>query len=208
MSFQEQNLCPYGCSDMMFNSANLFRHVRSCAVDYQGALKILRARNYHNIDEYDRCWTNGSNKIDTRGIGHRGRTERAIYEFFHDVRLESGQRFRRSCDQIDCVNPTHRSTTLIFTSNYHIIHKYVRTTRGSASSYACVSCRSQAQEWAYNYQDPDDFLTTVDLMASRRPEFYEPMCKPCHRKYDSAWRKNAISVYRSSLRRGMIALTA
>lgn len=208
MGFQELSLCPHDCSSMMFSQANLFRHVRSCAVDYEGALNILKSRNYRDVDDYSKCWTTESGQYDTRNIGNRGRTERAIYEFFHNVKLKSGQRFRRSCHQGSCVNPTHRSTTLIFTSNYHMIHKYVQKTRGSASSYICISCKDQAQEWAYNYQDPDDFVTTVDLIASRNPKFYEPMCRSCHRKYDSTWRKNAISVYRSSFKRDMIALTA
>ena len=69
---------------------------------------------------------------------------------------------------------------------YITAHCRIRSHRGLAKSYKC-SCGEQAQEWAYDYSDPNP-LTGVSrgyqVIFSPDVERYNPMCGPCHRDFD------------------------
>lgn len=58
--------------------------------------------------------------------------------------------------------------------NYFRMHARLREARGSATTYRCVDCGRQAEQWAWVHdEDPCDF------------DNYVPMCRPCHKRYDA-----------------------
>lgn len=71
---------------------------------------------------------------------------------------------------------------------YGGMHHRVRKLWGSPSEYRC-QCGEWAAEWAYDHTDPREvagerkrgFPALYSLDVNR----YMPMCKPCHRKFDS-----------------------
>ena len=70
---------------------------------------------------------------------------------------------------------------------YRAIHFRVRATKGPAANYACVACEGKASDWAYSNLCPEE-LTGMNSGVERRYcvhiDCYQPMCRPCHRKYD------------------------
>lgn len=57
---------------------------------------------------------------------------------------------------------------------------------GPASNHTCTSCPSTAAEWAYLHTAGDEEVTDEAGRAySENLEFYTPLCKPCHRRFDS-----------------------
>lgn len=58
-------------------------------------------------------------------------------------------------------------------NEYNRIHYKIRTTRGCASEHNCVDCGNIAINWAWIH---DTDVEDIDN--------YDPMCKPCHHKYD------------------------
>lgn len=64
--------------------------------------------------------------------------------------------------------------------------------KGSARQHDCTECGGMAQEWAYNHGCPDE-RTGPDGHGSAvkfcpHLTHYQPMCKRCHRRMDSAAR--------------------
>lgn len=77
--------------------------------------------------------------------------------------------------------------------SYRGAHCRVRSVFGAASKYMCAKCpHSWAKEWAYDGTD-DTALTEFiggkyKVMYSVWPEFYMPLCFPCHRGMDkTSW---------------------
>lgn len=72
---------------------------------------------------------------------------------------------------------------------YRSAHTRVVRLWGKAAQYPCVSCGGPAEEWAYDGADPDELVggqgCCTELRYSPDPEFYMPLCKPCHRHRDS-----------------------
>lgn len=60
---------------------------------------------------------------------------------------------------------------------------------GPVSHLACRDCGNAAQEWAYDHGDPDELMDERGLPYSLDPSHYRPMCRHCHRKFDSANRR-------------------
>lgn len=78
---------------------------------------------------------------------------------------------------------------------YGAAHSRVRKFFGSASKFECFECGAPAQEWAYDGTDESARTGTVSVAGSDYPvtysvwpEFYMPMCFPCHRALDGAAR--------------------
>lgn len=69
--------------------------------------------------------------------------------------------------------------------SYEGAHNNVRRLHGAASDHACVSCGGPALDWAYQYGAPDEQVTAEGLPYSMNPQFYEPMCRSCHMRYDN-----------------------
>ena len=68
---------------------------------------------------------------------------------------------------------------------YHGAHDRVRDNRGSASRFACIGCGQAALHWAYDHADPDELLDP-EGPYSAKVEHYQPMCVPCHKRFDLA----------------------
>lgn len=70
---------------------------------------------------------------------------------------------------------------------YVSAHCRVSSHRGKASAHMCA-CGSAAQEWAYDYSDPNpligDSRGEYGLAYSPDVERYTPMCGKCHRQFD------------------------
>jgi hypothetical protein len=68
---------------------------------------------------------------------------------------------------------------LLRTPEYQAAHRRVRKLWGRASQYPCVMCDHQAEQWAYDWADPSSREYYSDW-----PEFYMPLCRSCHVKFD------------------------
>ena len=70
---------------------------------------------------------------------------------------------------------------------YAPMHALLARQMGSARTFPCVECGTQADEWSYNYDDPDEITdeTHSGCVFSRKLESYSPRCIPCHRKFDA-----------------------
>ena len=76
---------------------------------------------------------------------------------------------------------------------YKTAHIRVKRQRGRAKDYPCFQCGNPAFDWAYRHNDPDEkYGATQGYRApfSNNPDFYEAMCKTCHRNYDNDHRRN------------------
>ncbi|WP_156623081.1 hypothetical protein [Mycobacterium sp. 1164966.3] len=82
---------------------------------------------------------------------------------------------------------------------YRGAHMRVLAARGRASAYPCVGdCGRPAADWAYDNADPDELVSTVNGAPRRYsldPARYQPMCRPCHKRFDHTHR--ALRVYAS-----------
>lgn len=83
---------------------------------------------------------------------------------------------------------------------YKGAHKRVRAMRGKASAHPCASCGGRAAEWAYGHGDTSSEMTQTlhvfgkpprAIAYSPNPDYYEPMCHPCHVSGDMAKAKLA-----------------
>lgn len=76
-------------------------------------------------------------------------------------------------------------------ASYRTTHARMDQLLGHARLNECVDCGQAAKEWAYDGTDPTEIDGEVSVGGSvygvkwsRFPEFYKPMCYPCHRKMD------------------------
>jgi hypothetical protein len=75
-------------------------------------------------------------------------------------------------------------------------HYRVKVAKGRAKDHLCEECGKPAEEWAYMNGDPEE-LTELRrpkgiprLVAySVHPEYYRPLCKPCHARADAGTSK-------------------
>lgn len=87
------------------------------------------------------------------------------------------------------VNVTHRLGEQDWISDpaYRTAHKRIRTKRGPAADYSCVTCGGEAAEWAYDHRDPDERIDSARGLAySDNPDHYQPMCRKCHAAFDDS----------------------
>ena len=79
------------------------------------------------------------------------------------------------------------------TPAYSTSHHRVTVEKGRAALWSCVDCGKAAEEWSYTGTDPDELTSDQGLWSlahSASPEFYEPRCKKCHKRYDLALRES------------------
>lgn len=72
--------------------------------------------------------------------------------------------------------------------SYSGVHMRLRLIRGSASSYLCVVCGRQAQQWAYDWQDVGEIDSPVGPY-SLNGDHYQPMCASDHKEFDLQQRR-------------------
>ena len=71
---------------------------------------------------------------------------------------------------------------------YETAHRRIQSKRGKALEHACVECGGHAKEWAYDHAAPDE--RQEDLGPYSLDVFhYQPMCVPCHRRFDAGLRR-------------------
>ena len=72
------------------------------------------------------------------------------------------------------------------------IHQRLKAQRGVATGFRCIDCGGTAAEWSYNNADPQE-LVGIDHGKEQAYSLdlanYDPRCKPCHRQFDRARRK-------------------
>lgn len=88
-------------------------------------------------------------------------------------------RVRTHGDPHKVIRPTRRLDI-----TYNSAHRRVHKDLGSAKAHRCVDCGEQAQQWAYNHQDPNQLIAPEGWPYSPNPAFYEPRCAPCHVSLD------------------------
>lgn len=72
---------------------------------------------------------------------------------------------------------------------YRAAHMRVVAARGAAAWWPCAAeCGRRAAEWAYQHDDPEELVATVNGGQIRHystdSSRYRPLCVPCHRRYD------------------------
>lgn len=69
---------------------------------------------------------------------------------------------------------------------YGNAHARVRRARGNPSGYACAHCPNQAQQWAYDHNDPEEKVDPQHkgLAYSDTVDHYLPLCLYCHWQFD------------------------
>jgi hypothetical protein len=73
-------------------------------------------------------------------------------------------------------------------TTYAAAHLRVVRERGDAAAHRCARCPSPADEWAYDHTDSRELLDDVGRPYSLNPNFYLPLCRPCHRRFDAQQR--------------------
>lgn len=74
---------------------------------------------------------------------------------------------------------------------YRGAHYRVATKRGPARHRSCAACSNDAAEWAYvKGTDPNERVgfpnkTFRTALFSPNPDYYVPLCVPCHRTADA-----------------------
>lgn len=83
------------------------------------------------------------------------------------------------------------------TISYSLAHEHVGKAKGRAADYTCEHCPAQAQDWAYNHQDPDERYSIRDPnkhhyghVYSVNPDFYIPLCRKCHKALDGSFARS------------------
>lgn len=67
-------------------------------------------------------------------------------------------------------------------------HHRIQRVRGSARQHQCVVCEGPAATWAYDGKDLDQKIGEKNgcvVAYSTDPAHYQPMCRPCHQRYDA-----------------------
>lgn len=80
--------------------------------------------------------------------------------------------------------------------SYESAHRRIITEHGKAAQHLCIECLGPAHEWAYIYGDPRE-MSGIRVIRGRGlaavwsgdPAYYQPMCRPCHKRFDAAHRK-------------------
>ena len=87
--------------------------------------------------------------------------------------------------------------------SYRSAHRRVHSAFGPARLYPCVKCGNASHDWAYDGMDATQLLGkgTGSAMSwySRYPEFYMPLCRPCHRALDGNTQATELNEYRRAM---------
>ena len=71
-------------------------------------------------------------------------------------------------------------------ATYNTVHQRLQRLYGSASAHVCASCGASAEQWAYDHTATDEKRDKwTGCLFSTDPLKYQPMCRPCHRRFDS-----------------------
>lgn len=81
-------------------------------------------------------------------------------------------------------------------TSYMAAHRLVRRLRGEASEHICAHCGGRSDEWSYSGGDAAELIDVRPDRNTRArysldPDFYTPLCRSCHRRYDCGKRRAA-----------------
>lgn len=83
------------------------------------------------------------------------------------------------------------------TFTYQTMHEHLRRTLGQAEWWLCVDCGSPANQWSLNHGSGNlrvgEHHGSRVLYSLNRAD-YDPRCHPCHKQYDSRWRRTRTPV--------------
>lgn len=86
---------------------------------------------------------------------------------------------------------------------YLTAHLRVKRTWGVARLHDCVNCGARADDWAYDGCDETQLLGIGSDRRSNRlswysryPEFYMPLCRTCHGRFDGGAAALELNTYR------------
>ena len=68
---------------------------------------------------------------------------------------------------------------------YATAHRRVNTAYGPATDHPCCQCENGAEEWAYDHLDKGERLSVNGRPYSIDLSHYAPMCRSCHRCFDT-----------------------
>ena len=70
-------------------------------------------------------------------------------------------------------------------ASYGVVHQRIRKAKGRAADHLCISCGKSARHWSYDHLDPAEKTDAkLGVPYSLDPAHYQPMCQPCHRRFD------------------------
>jgi hypothetical protein len=70
---------------------------------------------------------------------------------------------------------------------YTAVHLRLERLRGKASEHTCWwRCGRQAEDWSYDWSDPDQIIDERGRVYSLDPACYIAACRSCHRNWDRA----------------------
>lgn len=78
-------------------------------------------------------------------------------------------------------------------------HYRVKSVKGRAKDHRCAECGTWAEEWAYIGGDPEELAELRRpkgvprvIAYSVHPEYYRPLCKPCHARVDAGTKQGGV----------------
>lgn len=66
------------------------------------------------------------------------------------------------------------------------VHERLRRYRGRPHQHRCVECGAEAQDWAFRWDRAESFIESDHGPYSTNLADYDPMCRRCHIRFDSA----------------------
>lgn len=82
-------------------------------------------------------------------------------------------------------------------TTYRAVHRRVQRQRGHANQHDCAHCGQQADQWAYDHEDPAEMSTEwygKTVAYSAEVDHYLPLCRGCHARFDARGREVAPAV--------------
>lgn len=100
---------------------------------------------------------------------------------------------RRFCSE--CVhNPANRAPKIRAAWNaYNRAHRTLVRKRGKATGKRCYVCDAPAREWAFVHWEHRVLSGYMHAAPYGPPESFEPVCRSCHRRIDSARSRKGVS---------------
>lgn len=147
-----------------------------CTMHYQ------RWRTYGDPGEPEPRKVSGQTTCRVEGCGSQADSRHLCFKHYKRWQMFGDEGITRISER----DPEHMLS-------YRGAHRRVEAERGAAGDYPCQECGKRASEWAYNHEDEAELhgYHGNHLMAfSLSPNFYVPMCVPCHRAFDKEKRTN------------------
>lgn len=119
-----------------------------------------------------------------RGARWRVRCDCGTVRVIRGDHLRAGKTRSCGCLSVQVLVERNRAR-MVEVPGYNTAHERLRRVRGKANDHPCASCGGGATDWAYTHDDPKQLVDqALGLRYSPDPQFYVPMCRSCHSKFD------------------------